>query len=239
MLPVVVVGNALLYVVDVVVSQSHHALGVFAETLGGEITRQGGLQGDIEGQSAALGPGLLQFLAAVVQAHIFAVFDGVVDGVVPVVVALCGLLLKGGEVDRLHLQHGLHLMPYSEEGDAYHHQCRGAHGDAPAPTLLPTQEGIDGRDNDDRSENHIAREGLEDIDLVDEPKHQQSLNAFGPPQRLVSDKVIPNDSNAENDIEAETDVADEMRDLADVVVVVAPIRHATEQGGRENRQHID
>ena len=156
MLPLVVIGDALLYVADVVVGESHHALGVFAEVLGGEVTRQGGLQGDVERHCTALGPGLLQLLAAVVQAHIFAVFDGVVDGVVPVVVALGGLLLKGGEVDRLHLQHGLHLMPYGEEGDAYHHQCRSAHGDAPVPTLLPTQEGIDGRDNGDSSQDDIA-----------------------------------------------------------------------------------
>ena len=51
---------------------------------------------------------------------------------------------------------------------------------------------------------------------------------------------VPTDNgNAENDIETEADVADEMRNLADIFVIVPPIGHTAKHRGDEYRKHID
>ena len=77
MLPVVVVGYALLNVSDILIGQGLHALGILAQVLGSQVTCQCGFQvfavggGAFKRQSAALGPTFLQLLAAVIESHEF------------------------------------------------------------------------------------------------------------------------------------------------------------------------
>ena len=59
------------------------------------------------------------------------------------------------------------------------------------------------------------------------------------PRNSHLENIIADDGHAEYDVEAEADVADEMRDFTDIFVVMSPIGHAAEQGGNKDRKHID
>ena len=95
------------------------------------------------------------------------------DRVVPIVVTLGCLLLQSGKVDGLHLQQRLHLMPHDKGSRHNGSDSQGCNGDTPSPALLPTQEGIVGRDDGDSGQNHIAGEGFEDVDLIGKPEQQK------------------------------------------------------------------
>lgn len=89
------------------------------------------------------------------------------------------------------------------------------------------------------TENDIARQGFKNVNLNAEPHNQQDFQNALPPFRLPFQKIIARDENTKHNLQTETDMADEMRDFAHILIIVPDIMRKAEASRHKNRKHIN